>query len=169
MAEQTSPVTLPPEIADKLNKGSVQLGQLGELLHVLRLDKQSELVRRLVKKHQDGTIGQSEAEGSEMPASSSEDSERVQLGDNNYTIYTEQERPAVAQAASQAAPAIASVGKSILPYVLAAALGGTGLGAGAMAIPVLMKGAEKVTQAVDTDTDTNTQYTLEFGEPKTEH
>ena len=129
-------------VAEKLVKSQEQINQLHEVLAVTRLDKQNALVRRLVRKSQDGTLGQPETGDAAMK----EEEETVSFGDitNTYNI------PATAAKATS----------SIWPYLLAAALGGTGLGAAAMALPAVWKAMNPpaATQALDFDT----KYNLNF-------
>jgi hypothetical protein len=103
-----------------------------------------------VKKTQDGTLGQPEVEGEAVE----DEDETVSFGDTTNTYH-------VAGNTSEAVKdTIAKAAPSILPYVLAAAMGGTGLGAAAMAIPAVMKmlNPPAATQALDFDT----KYNLNF-------
>jgi len=142
---------LPPETAHRLIKNQEQINQLHRVFSVLRLDKQNALVRRLVRKTQDGTLGQPTADtGDAAPAEGDEmsddlETDKVNFGDvhNNYTVA----QPATAKSAS------------LWPMILAATLGGCGLGAAAMALPALLKPEPQPTIVT---TDTDTQYSLEF-------
>lgn len=142
---------LHPATAERLIKHTHQIKQLFNLHNVQRLDKQNALVRRLVKKTQDGTLGQPTS-ADEEDADVAEDSEddKVQFGDNvvNYT-------------STEPAQQVAAKLPSLLPYVLAAALGGGGLGAAATALPLLLKPQEPP-KVITTDTDT--LYDLRFKE-----
>ena len=134
---------LTPPVAEKLVKNQEQINQLHEVLSTVRLDKQNALNRRLVRKTQDGTLGQPE-KGDETV--SEEDDGTVSFGDTTYNISGPE--PTVKPASS------------MLPYLLAAALGGTGLGAAAVALPASWKvlNPPPVTQPSDADT----QYDLTF-------
>ena len=131
--------------AEKLVKNQEQINQLHEVLALTRIDKQNALVRRLVKKQQDGTLGQPDT----GDAAVSEEEETVSFGDTTYNI------------SGGPAKVVDKTIPSILPYVLAAALGGAGLGAAALAIPALLKPAATVQAA---GADTNTEYNLGFGD-----
>ena len=140
-------------VAQKLVKNQEQINQLHEVASVIRLEKQNALNRRLVRKAQDGTIGKPDAPGE---VAVEEEETKVSFGDtvNTYNIADNTPAP-VKDTIAKAAP-------SILPYVLAAAMGGTGLGAAAMAIPAVMKmlNPPAATQALDFDT----KYNLNFEE-----
>ena len=154
-------VNLPPEMAAKVNRTSAQLEQLAEVMDVLRIDKQNALVRRLVKKHQDGTLGQPTDESDDQNAEGSDDmaeDDKVNFGDTTHNVYTITEPvKSVTEKATG----------SLLPIVLAAALGGGGLGAAAMALPALLK-SDPAPVVVPQDTDTDTQYLLEFAESESQ-
>lgn len=142
---------LSPKAKEKLITNQEQINQLYEVLNVTRLDKQNALVRRLVKKTQDGTLGQTTTEAEDKGEEESVDdaeTDKVNFGDVT-TTYNLADRAAEAAAKSP----------SILPYVLAAALGGTGLGAAAMALPYMLK-TTPVVQSADTDTS----MTIDFKE-----
>ena len=103
-------------------------------MDVLRLDKQNALVRRLVKKHQDGTLGQPTTESGDPEEASGDDvteDDTVHFGDTTHNTYTihEPAQPLVAEKSSG----------SLLPIILASALGGGGLAAAAIALPALLK------------------------------
>lgn len=175
-------VDLPPELANKLNKHNVQLEQLAEVLDVTRLDKQNELVRRLVRKQQDGTLGETTmepedansngggdaSEGDAMQDDNSDDgeSDRVNFGDSHYYNVTDAApaapQPANTPAPSPSPPKPSGLAKSAWPLVLASALGGGGLGAAAMAIPAMLKDDPAPNVHVPATSDTDTQYQLEF-------
>ena len=152
--------TISPQAAEKLIKNQEQINQLHETLSVLRLDKQNALVRRLVKKTQDGTLGQpgtpDETEDSAAAEEDAVDDDKVTFGDTTTTYNL----------ASEAKEAVAKAAPALWPYVLAAALGGTGLGASAFALPLAWKAlnAEPV-KSVDTDTDMTLD--LQFKEEET--
>mgnify|MGYP001346075311 CR=1 FL=1 len=128
-------------VAQKLVKNQEQINQLHDVLSTLRLDKQNAMNRRLVRKTQDGTLGQPET----GDAAVEDEDETVSFGDTTNTYH------------------IAKAAPSILSYVLAAALGGAGLGAAAMAIPAVMKMLNPPA-AVQTAgfEDLNTKYNLDF-------
>lgn len=137
-------------VAEKLIKSQEQINQLHEVLSTLRLDKQNALVRRLVRKTQDGTLGQVTADEPDDTTGntlSEEELDKVSFGDTTTYNVTEP------------TPAAATKTPSVIPYVLAAALGGTGLGAAAMALPYILKTTPAAVQQAD---DTDTQYTLDF-------
>ena len=159
----TSPIdNLPPEIAATVNRTSAQIEQYAEVMDVLRLDKQNALVRRLVKKHQDGTLGQPATESGDPEEASGDDvteDDTVHFGDTTHNTYTihEPAQPLVAEKSSG----------SLLPIILASALGGGGLAAAAIALPALLKSDPApvvVPHDADTDTNTNLQYRLEFAD-----
>ncbi len=158
MITQATLNRLSQRTAEKLVKTQEQINQLREVLSVSRLDKQNALVRRLVRKTQDGTIGQPDAAVESTPPTTEgedmEDEAKVSFGDQ--TTYNITEPPARVSAAK--AP-------GLLPYILAAAIGGGGLGAAAATLPSLLRApaAAPPAQTV-TDTDTNTQYDLKFKE-----
>jgi hypothetical protein len=135
-------------VAQKLVKNQEQINQLHEVLSTLRLDKQNAMNRRLVRKTQDGTLGQPDT----GDAAVEDEDETVSFGDTTNTYNV----------AGQAKDTIAKAAPSVLPYVLAAALGGTGLGAAAMALPSVLKllNPPAATQALDFDT----KYNLNFEE-----
>jgi hypothetical protein len=144
-------------MAAKVNRTSAQLEQLAEVMDVLRLDKQNALVRRLVKKHQDGTLGEPTAECGDQDAEGGDamaEDDKVNFGDTTHNVYT------ITEPAKSVTEKAAS---SLLPIVLAAALGGGGLGAAAMALPALLK-KDPAPVVVPQGTDTDTQYLLEFAE-----
>jgi len=142
-------VELPAEIADKLNKVNARIKQLDTVLDVVRIDEQNALNRRLVRKQQDGTLGQPDpnpaqagdrdAEGETMP-DDDDDTANVNLGDSTttYHVYTDASREAGADPGGHdnsrqpvIAAAAESTFKKALPWVLtAASLSGLG---GAMA------------------------------------
>lgn len=63
---------------EKLLKHGIQIGQLRDVLDVLRFDRQNSLVRRLVRKHQDGTVG--------IPDESEDDDyESINFGEQKIT------------------------------------------------------------------------------------
>lgn len=165
MVTATQAINLPPAMADKVNRNNAQLGQLSEVMHVMRLDKQNALVRRLVKKHQDGTLGQAAPEvaaagGEEAGGDDMAEDDKVNFGDTTtHNVYT------VAEAAGKATGKVAS---SLIPVILAAALGGGGLGAAAMATAALMKKADTVVVQPVANPDDGLQYLLEFSEKRTE-
>jgi hypothetical protein len=149
---------LPPEVATRINKADAQIEQLSNVMNLMRLDKQNALVRRLVKKQQDGTLGQPDqaGDGEEGGDDVAED-DKVNFGDTVHNIYTLTD----ALQGKAAPSAAAGVAKSTLPLILAAAIGGGGFGAALMALPALWKGTKPPT-VITTDTDTDTRYTLEF-------
>lgn len=150
-------VSLPPQMAAKVNRTSAQLEQLAEVMDVLRLDKQNALVRRLVKKHQDGTLGQPTAENGENEAEGSDDmaeDDKVNFGDTTHNVYT------ITDPGKSVAEK--TVG-SLLPVILASALGGGALAAAALALPALLK-EDPAPVVTTSDTDTDTQYLLEFAD-----
>lgn len=136
--------------AEKLVKTQEQINQLHEVLGTLRLEKQNALVRRLVRKTQDGTIGKVNAGDDPV----NEEDENVSFGDTTNTYNVAEQAKAVAE---KAAP-------SVLPYVLAAALGGGGLGAAAMAIPWLFSDSTPAPVVQPAGADADTQYDLTFKE-----
>ena len=146
---------LSPKVAEKLIRNQEEIYQLGQVNNVRRLDKQNALVRRLVRKTQDGTLGTPTSGGDDVADDDEESDDQIIFGDTNntYTITEQAERAA------------AKVAPGILPYVLAAALGGGGLGAAMMALPALLKTPEppKVIVAGQGD-DTDTMYDLQFRE-----
>jgi hypothetical protein len=127
-------------------KNQEQINQLHDVLSTVRLDKQNALVRRLVRKTQDGTLGQPGDSGDDSSAEEDEsvDNDKVNFGDvtNTYNL------------AGAAKDAVEKAAPSLWPYILAAALGGSGLGAAAMALPMAWK-AVNVVKSSDTDTDTS--------------
>jgi hypothetical protein len=143
--------------AEKLVKNQEQINQLREVLNVTRLDAQNALVRRLVKKTQDGTLGQATVESGDTAAEEASndmaEDDKVNFGDtiNNYTTT----------AAEPAKSVVEKAASSVLPMILAAALGGGGLGAAAVALPSLLK---KDPAPVVMTTDAGTQYALEFSD-----
>jgi hypothetical protein len=146
-------------MAAKVNRTSAQLEQFAEVMDVLRLDKQNALVRRLVKKQQDGTLGQPTTESDETDAEGSDDmaeDDKVNFGDTTHNVYT---------IADQGKSVAEKAAGSLLPIILASALGGGGLGAAAMALPALLKD-DPPPVVTPSDTDTDTQYLLEFAEGK---
>lgn len=150
-------VNLPPEMAAKVNRTSAQLEQFAEVMDVLRLDKQNALVRRLVKKQQDGTLGQPTTEGDQKDTEGSDDmaeDDKVNFGDTTHNVYT---------IADQGKTVAEKAVGSLLPIILASALGGGGLGAAAMALPALLK-EDPPPVVMTSDTDTDTQYLLEFAQ-----
>ncbi len=150
-------VSLPPEMAAKVNRTSAQLEQLAEVMDVLRLDKQNALVRRLVKKQQDGTLGQPTAENGENEAEGNDDmaeDDKVNFGDTTHNVYT------ITNPGKSVAEKAAG---SLLPVILASALGGGVLAAAALALPALLK-QDPAPVVTTSDTDTDTQYLLEFAD-----
>lgn len=90
------------------------------------------------------------------------DAEDDEMGDvfvcGDITTTTATQPPATTQPTSAAAP-------KILPYVLAAALAGGGLGLGAAALPTLLsRGKQPVPAPSDTDTDTQYELRITSGE-----
>ena len=153
MGRRRTPIAMPhrlrmeQSVADKINRHNAQLHQLESVMNIQRLDKQGRLNRRLVRKQQDGTLH----EETEEPEDTEDDT--IQFGDNIYYIGGQkpenaeptpqpQEQPRnvapAEQPAAEAQAAPASKLASVWPWVLAAALGGSGLGMGALALPTLL-------------------------------
>lgn len=155
--EKLVPLKTPYELemagamADKVNQHTAQLHQLQHLMNLTRVNKQNRLNRRLVRKQQDGTIG------SETQEPEDTEDDYIQFGNNVYNLgggtIPESAAPAPSQPREQprnAAPAERpaspvdtatrpeSKPARLWPWVLAAALSGTGLGMGAMALPTLL-------------------------------
>lgn len=151
--------SLRPQTAERLIKSQEQIHQLSDVLNVMRMDKQNALVRRLVKKQQDGTLGQPTTESGGEDAEGSDDmaeDDKVNFGDTTHNVYT---------IADQGKSVAEKAAGSLLPIILASALGGGGLGAAAMALPALLKD-DPPPVVTPSDTDTDTQYLLEFAEGK---
>ena len=154
---RVNPTDLTHPEAHKINKQLLGVHTLASTFDVLRLDKQAALVRRLVQKQQDGTIGQP-SEG-DMPE---EDDTHVVIGDT-YNTFHEAAQAAANQATAPPTPPTStpntptpSAGLSPTKAALWAALAltaGGGLGAGSLTLY----------KSITAD-DTNTQYQLEFGE-----
>jgi hypothetical protein len=153
---------LAPGTAERLIKSQEQIHQLHDLLNVTRMDKQNALVRRLVKKQQDGTLGQPTTESGDTGGGDGEEGggddmaegDKVNFGDTTHNVYT------ITEPGKSVAEKAAG---SLLPIILASALGGGGLGAAAMALPALLKN-DPAPVVVPQDTDTDTKYLLEFAE-----
>jgi len=153
---------LTPQTAEKLVKNQEQINQLHEVLSITRLDKQNALVRRLVKKTQDGTLGQVTTESEDGSGEAEEggddmaDEDKVNFGDTTHNVYTIADQgKALAQKAAS----------SLWPLVIASAIGGGGLGAAAVALPALLKD-DPATVVVTPSMDTDTNYSLEFKDEK---
>lgn len=82
----------------------------GNVLSMLKLDKQASLVRRLVRKTQDGTVGQKD---DNMPE---EDDTQVRVGDETHIHLPSQDAAKKPSALSK-----------LLPLVLSGVLAGTGV------------------------------------------
>ena len=129
---------LAPGTAERLIKSQEQIHQLHDLLNVTRIDKQNALVRRLVKKQQDGTLGQPTTESGDTGGGDGEEGggddmaedDKVNFGDTTHNVYT------ITEPGKSVAEKAAG---SLLPIILASALGGGGLGAAAMVLPALLK------------------------------
>lgn len=84
MTTATNPTTW----QDRIRKQSLGIRQAERLMSAAGCNRRGRLVERLVRKQQDGTLGQS---GTEPP----EAEEMIQVGDNHYTL------PAAAGASGQ--------------------------------------------------------------------
>lgn len=130
---------------------------LNTLMDMDRLQEQARLVRRLVRKTQDGTLGKPDSDADQSEA---EDMGAYQVGDNihyHYPASPEQSSPPPQATPPQ--PAVPSWLKSAL-LVAAAAAAGAG-------VPALWRQMQDqpnttvvVPPGVDTDTDTDTQYEI---------
>jgi len=160
-----NPIDVTHPEAHKINKQLLGVHTLASTFDVLRMDKQAASVRRLVKKQQDGTLGQPDEDGM-----AETDDTNVTIGDT-YTFHGAAEQAAAGpitpttpttpslpqpteQPVTQPPPGL-SAKKAALWAALALAAGG-GLGAGTLALYT----------ALSAD-DTNTLYSLEFGETDT--
>lgn len=119
-----------PAWGETIRKRS-RVGTLADLFSVLRMDKQNALVRRLVRKQQDGTIGQ--PEGNAMP-DEEDDTPDINLGEiYNYINAPEGPKDTTPGGVNTQPPqANGTLAKAILPIALSTLIGGGlgGLGVG---------------------------------------
>lgn len=138
-----------PSWKDRLLKQSVGIRQAEKLLQAAGLDRRGRLVERLVKKTQDGSLGQS------TPDDPGAD-DVIQVGDNHYTVLPQDPAPHIAAAAP------GTTGKT-LATVAAALLAGAG---GMWALSPTPPAETDPPPAVAKDTpgkpttDSNTKYRL---------
>lgn len=114
-----------------IDRQNRQLHQYWTLSNILRLNRQNALVRRLVRMTQDGALNSPDRREN-YPVN--DDDETVQFGDN-----------IIHQPPSNS---------SVVPWVLAAALGG------ALAVPLMQKLLTPTTPTPIVDTDTDTRNTI---------
>ena len=135
-------------VTDRLN-----LRNAAELLDVARLEEQNKLNRRLVRKSQDGTIGQPDEAGTDDMGTT------VTLGDQfHITVPPDKEQP---PSSPQKEPR-----KGMSPLLATALTAGAfavGGPAGVAIYKALEPAVEKVLPAPET-TDSDTQYTIRFRE-----
>lgn len=159
--------------SDQLNKHTAQLEQLREVMNLQRLNKQNALNRRLVRKQQNGSVGQETTEVED------EEDDYIHFGDTVTNVFrggAEQLQPAPTAPTISTPPppappqspleptVIQQASQALWPIVLASALGAGGLGVGLTSM--LMKPAPVIIPtAAGVDTDTGTLYQLEFAEP----
>lgn len=145
--------------AGKLVKNQEQIYQLHETLNVMRLDEQNALNRRLVRKTQDGTLGRPDAPaddsqgGTTVASTEEEETDKVSFGDTTNTYNLEDKSGSKS---------------SLAPWILAAALGGAGLGALAAMLPSLLNPTQPTPVVVSPSNDTDTLYDLQFKEEETQ-
>ena len=161
-SQQTTPRTVGSLTPEQQHKalGILAADRLTGMAGMLRSRLMAE---RLARKSQDGTLGR------ETPMHEDEmlSDMNINVGDTYYGLQPPV--PAAEQPQPPASPTQSSLGADpatrptamqrvprMLPYVLAAALAGGGLGLGAAALPALLKPDAPAA----TDTDTDTQYEL---------
>lgn len=118
MRDQTTQATSEPDQPqtwpDRLLEKSIGILHAERLMGAKAIDRRGRLVERLVRKTQDGTLGEATADDS-----GAEDV--IQVGDNHYTVLPAETQPTQ--------PASGSAAKTLATALAALLAGGGGVGA----------------------------------------
>lgn len=153
--DQTPEPLRPPEgpRIEQTIRDRARVDTLADTLSVMRMDAQNRLVRRLVRKTQDGTVGSA----TEEPEDTGEEDMNVNVGDT----YITNTQPAPAGGVNtQPSGAASGLGRIAGPLLLTGLLG-TGLGGvGAGLLMNYLMSRPPATAPVEPGTDADTNYNL---------